>query len=52
MPLLKGIHCDHFGVEIASEVRIENCVSAQLNYFTTRVDQHGADTIVACPRSR
>jgi len=51
MPLLNGIHCDHFGVEIASKVRIEHRVSASLNYFAVRVDQHSADPIVASPRS-
>jgi len=52
MPLLEGIHGDHFGMEIASEVRRELCVSTLLKNAPARVDEHGAHAIVTCPHRR
>jgi hypothetical protein len=51
MALLEGVHCYHFGMEVASKVRKQNGVSALLKNVPFRVDEHGAHAKVTGPRS-
>src|SRR5215470_9454975 len=54
MPLLKGVHCDHLRVEVASEARGKDCVPAALENVSRRIDEHSAHAIVSqsCSRQR
>src|SRR5262245_56359556 len=50
MPLLKGIHYDHFRVEIAAEVWVEHSVLPFRDDTASGIDEHGAHPIVPALR--
>jgi hypothetical protein len=52
MSLLEGVHCDHLGMEVASEAWEEDGISPLPDYLPLRVDQHSAHTVVARLRGR
>src|SRR4029450_4188532 len=50
MSILKGIHYHHFCVEIAAEVRVEHSVLPLPDNSASRVDEHGAHSVVPALR--